>query len=81
MIKEPKIVRLNIRVSKKIDNYFVEKSEETGVAKSSLMALALEEYIDQKKMLNFTTDGGFQGLLQQVEEKQNQLNVSGKEVN
>lgn len=47
-------VRVNIRVSEKIKSYFEAKSRETGVAQSALMALALDEYIDQKIMLEFT---------------------------
>ena len=51
---ENKIYRVNIRVSEKIKNYFECKSRDTGVSQSSLMALALDEYIDQKIMLEFT---------------------------
>ena len=47
-------VRVNIRVSEKIKSYFEAKSRDTGVAQSALMALALDEYIDQKIMLEFT---------------------------
>lgn len=49
-----KTYRVNVRVSEKIKSYFENKSKETGVSQSSLMALALEEYIDQKIMLEFT---------------------------
>lgn len=48
------LIRVNIRVSEKIKTYFESKSNETGVSQSALMALALEEYIDQKIMLEFT---------------------------
>lgn len=48
------LIRVNIKVSRKIKTYFENKSAETGVAQSSLMALALEEYIDQKDMIEFT---------------------------
>lgn len=48
------ISRVNIRVSQKIKKYFELKSYETGVSQSALMALALDEYIDQKIMLDFT---------------------------
>jgi len=48
------LIRVNIKVSRKIKTYFENKSAETGVAQSSLMALALEEYIDQKTMIEFT---------------------------
>lgn len=46
--------RVNIRVSEKIKSYFESKSRETGVSQSALMSLALDEYIDQKVMLEFT---------------------------
>ena len=48
------LIRVNIKVSRKIKSYFEAKSLETGVAQSSLMALALDEYIDQKTMIEFT---------------------------
>lgn len=51
---EKKIYRVNVRVSEKIKSYFEQKSKDTGVSQSSLMALALDEYIDQKIMLEFT---------------------------
>lgn len=51
---EMKTYRVNVRVSEKLKSYFENKSKETGVSQSSLMALALEEYVDQKVMLEFT---------------------------
>ena len=53
-MKKKDLIRVNIKVSRKIKTYFENKSAETGVAQSSLMALALEEYIDQKDMIEFT---------------------------
>ncbi|MGL5648772.1 MAG: hypothetical protein ACRDDY_13075 [Clostridium sp.] len=53
-IGKTELPRINIRVSKKIKTYFENKSVETGVSQSALMALALEEYIDQKNMLILT---------------------------
>ena len=53
-MKKKDLIRVNIKVSRKIKTYFEDKSLETGVAQSSLMALALEEYIDQKTMIEFT---------------------------
>lgn len=47
-------VRVGFRVSEKVKSYFEAKSRDTGVSQSALMALALEEYIDQKIMLEFT---------------------------
>ena len=52
MENKSNLIRVNIRVSEKIKNYFESKSRETGVAQSALMALALDEYIDQKIMIN-----------------------------
>lgn len=51
-MENPNLIRINIRVSQKIKSYFENKSYETGVPQSSLMALALEEYIDQKEVAN-----------------------------
>lgn len=48
--------RVNIRVSQKIKKYFVDKSVETGVSQSALIALALEEYIDLKQSMNFMSN-------------------------
>lgn len=56
MSEDNKIYRVNIRLSEKIKKYFELKSKETGVAQSSLMALALEEYIDQKNMVHFSSN-------------------------
>lgn len=58
MEQENTLIRVNIRVSKKIKEYFEKKSAETGVAQSALMALALEDYIDQKQMINFASGFG-----------------------
>lgn len=40
--------RVNIRVSKEVDNWFSDKSERTGLSKSALMYLALENYMQQQ---------------------------------
>jgi len=51
---ENEIRRANIRVSSRVKDYFEKKSKDTGVSQSGLMALALEEYLDQKLMLDNT---------------------------
>ena len=51
---DSKIYRVNIRVSEKVKRYFETKSKETTVSQSALMALALDEYIDQKALIEFT---------------------------
>ena len=44
-----KNIRVNIKISKDIKTFFEELSKEVGVSQSALMAIALKEYIDQKK--------------------------------
>ena len=51
---DSKVYRVNIRVSEKVKRYFETKSKETTVSQSALMALALDEYIDQKMLIEFT---------------------------
>ena len=46
--KKPELQRVNIKVSMDVYNYFKERSNETGVAYSSLMFLALEQYIHEQ---------------------------------
>lgn len=45
------LIRVNVRISQKLKSFFEDKSKETGVSQSALMALALEEYVDQKILL------------------------------
>lgn len=44
--------RVNVRITEKMDEWFNNRSKETGVAKSSLMALALEQHIIERQALN-----------------------------
>ncbi|MBI5996042.1 MULTISPECIES: ribbon-helix-helix domain-containing protein [Bacillota] len=50
------IVRVNIKISKKIKEFFENKSAETGISQSALMAMALQEYMEQKKAIEFSND-------------------------
>lgn len=43
--------RVNIRVSPEVHEWFRVRSEKTGVPMSSLMFLALEQYIQQQNVL------------------------------
>jgi predicted DNA-binding protein len=63
------VTRMNIRISKKIRKYFEEKSEETGVPQSHLMALALEEYVDQKEVIRFTSSGEVQKIIDNLKKE------------
>lgn len=44
--------RVQINISDEMKTYFEELSKETGASQSSLMCIAIKEYIDQKKMIN-----------------------------
>lgn len=46
-----KTERVNIRVSSEIKDWYCKLSDKTGISMSSLMAMALSEYIDQKKSI------------------------------
>lgn len=43
--------RVNIRVTEEMHKWFMSRSEQTGVAMSSLMALALEEHMVQRQTI------------------------------
>ena len=45
------MVRVNTRISKKLNDRLDEYSKESGVPKSTLIHLALENYVNQKIML------------------------------
>lgn len=47
-MESPNTVRVNIKISIAIKEWFEAKSKETGINQSSLMAMALSEYVDQK---------------------------------
>ena len=43
--------RVQISISEEMKSYFEELSKETGASQSSLMCIAIKEYIEQKKMM------------------------------
>lgn len=45
-------VRVNITISDELKKYYEDWSEKTGIPQSSLMALSMSEYIDQKKAIS-----------------------------
>lgn len=42
--------RVNIRISKEVDDWFADKSARTGLTRSALMYLALESYMQQQSL-------------------------------
>lgn len=65
---EDRTIRVNIRISQKLKAYFENRSLETGVAQSALMALALEEYICQKQVIEFTTGSQMKEMMAKLSE-------------
>lgn len=45
--EENQLVRLNVRVSKENNDYLEKKSRETGISKSALVQIAVEQYRQQ----------------------------------
>lgn len=46
------MIRVNTRVSKDVNDWLDNESKRTGVAKSTLIYLALEQYINQKRAIS-----------------------------
>lgn len=44
--------RVNVSISDELKTYFEDLSKETGASQSALMAIAIKEYVEQKKMLS-----------------------------
>lgn len=44
------MVRVNTRISREVNDWLDSKSGKTGIPKSTLIYLALEQYIQQQKM-------------------------------
>lgn len=64
--------RVNIRISENMHQWFMKRSEDTGVPMSSLMALALEEHMVQREAIV--------GLdsLNKIIEKSNHVKIENK---
>lgn len=60
-------MRVQVNVSEKTKKWFENKSKETGISQSALMAMALSEYIDQKESINGMTN--VMTYFQQLEEQ------------
>ena len=62
------MVRVNTRISKKMNDWLEKQSAETGVPKSTLIYLALETYVQQKEAMD-----GMTVLLEKLERLENKL--------
>lgn len=50
------MVRVNTRISKKLNDWLDKKSNETGVPKSTLIFLAIENYVQQHDAMDTMKD-------------------------
>ncbi|MCG7315621.1 hypothetical protein MHL30_21330 [Priestia flexa] len=50
--KQAEMVRVNTRISKEVNDWLDDKSNRTGIPKSTLIYLALEQYIQQQNVVN-----------------------------
>lgn len=56
MEKENSMVRINTRISKNANEWLDNQSKETGIPKSTLVLLAIENYIQQKEVMEKMAD-------------------------
>lgn len=52
------LVRVNTRISKKANDWLDKESEEYGIPKSTLILLAIENYIREKEAFGMMSDMG-----------------------
>jgi predicted DNA-binding protein len=50
------MVRINTRISKTLNDWLDKRSRETGVPKSTLVFLAIEQYMQQQKAMDMVGD-------------------------
>ena len=58
------MVRINTRISKTLNDWLDKRSKETGVPKSTLVFLAIEQYMQQQKTLDIA--GGLTSVVEAV---------------
>lgn len=68
------MVRINTRISKTVNDFLDAKSEESGVPKSTLIYLALEQYMTQQKTLEVLPH--MQAWMEQLERLQQATGAS-----
>lgn len=58
------MVRINTRISKTLNEWLDKRSKETGVPKSTLVFLAVDQYMQQQKTLDIA--GGLASVVEAV---------------
>lgn len=65
------MVRVNTRISKVLNDWLDARSEESGVPKSTMVMLALEQYWQEKEVLKTMSDMGT--IMRKLEELETKL--------
>lgn len=75
MTEQREAVRVNSRISAEINDWLDKRSKETGVPKSSLIHIALEQYMMQVRSMNALelNQGTLKQLFEKVEQIENKL--------
>ena len=68
---KPEMFRINTRISVKANAWLDKQSHETGIPKSTLILLAIEQYIQQREALDMMGDMGM--LLERLERIESKL--------
>lgn len=68
---ESTMFRINTRIGQKQNKWLDKESEETGISKSGLVAMALEQYIQQKEVVDAMNN--MQDLYNKLEDIENEL--------
>jgi len=65
------MVRVNTRISKTLNDWLDKQTEETGVPKSTQIFLALEQYYQQKEVMN--NMGNMQKVMEMLNDLQQEV--------
>lgn len=68
---KPEMFRINTRISVKSNEWLDNQTKETGIPKSTLILLAIENYIQQKEAMAMMGDMGM--LVERLERIENKL--------
>ena len=69
-VRMAEMVRINTRIGAKSNAWLDKESDETGVPKSTLIHLAIEQYIQQKDAMRNANDlGQLVALIERLEKK------------
>ena len=75
MTEKKEMVRVNTRISEKTNEWLDRQSNESGIPKSTLILLAIENYIQQKDAMTMMND--FSSVIERLEKLQETMERNG----